>query len=352
MKSLLFADDTTLSKSGENLEELIQSVNEEFQKVATFFRDHKMALHPGKTKFLVFNSNEQMFENANFNIVINNNNPQEDDPGLKVNIDRISSQSDVPAIKFLGVYLDPKLNFKYHVSQIANKISRSLYVIQAAKNLLTKKALKTLYYSLIHSHLVYAIHVWSSAPTSTLNCLVKLQKKAIRIINHAPYNCHTKPLFKQCEILPLMYLVKFFKILFMYDYTQKLLPKSFENLWLTNANRRNINPNYDRILRDDDLLYVPLTRLDHFSKFPLSEYPKIWNEYKSIVAAPTRNIFKIVLKDYFLSELNERVICNRLYFILYCRPCVVHSLMSLLSTKHFFTFVKKTICKYVHIKTI
>jgi hypothetical protein len=112
MKSLLFADDTTLSKSGENLEELIQSVNEEFQKVATFFRDHKMALHPGKTKFLVFNSSEQMLANANFNIAINNNNPQEDDPSLKVNIDRISNQSDVPAIKFLGVYFphkkDPK----------------------------------------------------------------------------------------------------------------------------------------------------------------------------------------------------------------------------------------------------
>jgi hypothetical protein len=98
----------------------------------------------------------------------------------------------------------------------------------------------------------------------------------------------------------------------MFDYTQNLLPKSFENLWITNASRRNINPNYDRILRDDDLLYVPPTRLDHFSKFPLSEYPKIWNEYKTIVAAPTRNIFKHVLKDYFLSELNERVICNRL----------------------------------------
>jgi hypothetical protein len=53
MKSLLFADDTTLSKSGENLEELIQSVNEEFQKVATFFRDHKMALGKQNFSFLI-----------------------------------------------------------------------------------------------------------------------------------------------------------------------------------------------------------------------------------------------------------------------------------------------------------
>jgi hypothetical protein len=41
MKTLLFADDTTLSKSGENIEELIQSVNEEFQKVVTFLGSTK-----------------------------------------------------------------------------------------------------------------------------------------------------------------------------------------------------------------------------------------------------------------------------------------------------------------------
>jgi hypothetical protein len=272
-----------------------------------------MALHPGKTKFLVFNASELTLENYNFNVVINNNNLYEDDPNLKIKIERISNHSDVPAIKFLGVYLDPKLNFKYNISKIASKISRSLYVIQAAKNFLTQKALKTLYFSLIHSHLVYAVHVWSSAPDSTLNCLVKLQKKAIRIINKAPYNCHTEPLFKKCEILPLMCLVKFFKIMFMYDYSHNLLPKSFDNVWVSNAVRRNFNQiNNDRILRDDDSLYIPRSRLEHFSKFPLNDYPKIWNEFKSVVMAPTRNIFKRLLKEHFLSQLQERVICDRL----------------------------------------
>jgi hypothetical protein len=313
MKTLLFADDTTLSKSGENLEELVQAVNHEFQKVATFFREHKMALHPGKTKFLVFNSSEQTLADYNINIVINNNNSNEDDPNLKIKIERISNNMDVPAIKFLGVYLDPKLNFKYNISKIASKISRSLYVIQAAKNFLSLKALKTLYFSLIHSHLVYAVHIWSCAPDSTLNSIVKLQKKAIRIINNAPYNCHTEPLFKKCEILPFMYLVKYFKILFMYDYSHNLLPKSFDNLWVSNAVRRNINQNnYDRILRDDDSLYIPMSRLEHYSKFPLNDYPKIWNEYKPVVSAPTRNIFKNLLKVHFLSQLQDRVICDRL----------------------------------------
>jgi Reverse transcriptase (RNA-dependent DNA polymerase) len=309
MKTLLFADDTTLSESCDTVAELIQKVNTEFHKVVTFFREHKMALHPGKTKFIIFNANEQLLANQDVNIVINNNNFGENEPNLKFNIERICNLSEVPAIKFLGVSLDPKLNFKLHISNIANKISRSLYVIQSAKHVLTPKALKCLYYSLVHSHLVYAIHIWSSAPNSVLNRLEKLQKKAIRIINGAPYNCHTEPLFKSCEILPLKYLVKFFKILFMYDYTNNLLPISFENTWNSNANRRNETV---RTLRDDDQLYVPLIRLEHFTKFPLAEFPKIWNEYSTIVNAPSRNIYKSLLKEYFLSLLNDRVVCERL----------------------------------------
>jgi hypothetical protein len=79
----------------------------------------------------------------------------------------------------------------------------------------------------------------------------------------------------------------------VYDYANNLLPISFENTWNTNAIRRN-RP--ERTLRNDAQLYIPLIRLEHFTKFPLAEFPKIKNEYKAIVSAPTRNTYKSVLK--------------------------------------------------------
>jgi hypothetical protein len=275
-----------------------------------------MALHPQKTKFLVFNASEQMLLDQNFRIFIDNNNENENFEHLKLSIERITSNSDPPAIKFLGVYLDPKLNFKFHLSQIANKISRALYVIQTAKNILTDLALKSLYYAMLHtgSHLIYGIHIWSSAATSTLNALEKLQTKAIRIISRANYNSHTEPLFKTLGILPLKMLANYFKILFMYDYINVQLPVSFNNLWLTNAEQREVeNTVNPRVLRDDNLLYVPYVRLEHYKNFPLDEYPRIWNEFNHSVASNSRNSFKYLLKnEYFLSKLSNVVNCNRM----------------------------------------
>ena len=51
--TLLFADDTTLFLSADTLDDLFTLANSEFKKVVTFFRAHKMSLHPAKTKYIL-----------------------------------------------------------------------------------------------------------------------------------------------------------------------------------------------------------------------------------------------------------------------------------------------------------
>ncbi len=95
----------------------------------------------------------------------------------------------------------------YHISTIRKKISSSLYFMRSARNILSKKSLTSIYYSLIHSHLIYGIQVWSSCNNDYINGLFKLQKKAIRIIHSLPYNGHTESYFKKSNILPLPKLI-------------------------------------------------------------------------------------------------------------------------------------------------
>jgi hypothetical protein len=99
----------------------------------------------------------------------------------------------------------------------------------------------------------------------------------------------------------------------MYDYCNNLLPISFKNIWLTNAEKRNLeNEASERNLRDDNLFYVPYARLQQFFKFPLSDLPRTWNNFNNEVVANSRNSYKNLLKEHFLSKLSEIVICDRL----------------------------------------
>ena len=83
--------------------------------------------------------------------------------------------------------------------------------------------MKILYFSLVHPHLFYGILAWGNANPAVLNTTIKLQKRAIRIINNAGYNSHTDPLFKISGILKVRDLYQY-QTLFMLDYNNNRLP--------------------------------------------------------------------------------------------------------------------------------
>jgi hypothetical protein len=91
--------------------------------------------------------------------------------------------------KLLGIHLDETLSFDYHAKYLCSKLNKSLYCINKSKNFLTNNALKTLYYSLIHSHLSYCTSILSCTSNSNIQSIYKIQKKAIRIITKSGLYC-------------------------------------------------------------------------------------------------------------------------------------------------------------------
>ena len=180
--TLLFADDSNFLISGNNFHELKSKLNIELKKISDWFRSNEMSVNPNKTKFMIFNKKENTVDWNSLNIKLNFNNDNEADPEKIKQLSYVNSKSDIPAIKFLGVYIDSALNFKYHIDYLRRKISNSLYLVNRAKNILNLDTLKMLYHSFINSHLLYCIPAWSCGLESTLEPLIKLQKKAIRIV--------------------------------------------------------------------------------------------------------------------------------------------------------------------------
>jgi len=217
--SLLFADDTTLLMSHTDIHQLIQTVNQEFYKVVSFLRMHKLSLHPDKTKFMIF-SNSPQVKNMEINIAINFNNLNENHPTLISSITPVTQDDEIPAIRFLGVFFDPNLSFNYHIKLLSSKLSRAMYMLRSAKNLLDYESLRSIYYALFHSNLIFGLPIYSCTASKNLKKITSLQKSAIRVITKSKYNAHTEPLFKKCSILPIDKLIYFFNIQIMQQYKQ------------------------------------------------------------------------------------------------------------------------------------
>ena len=313
--TLLFADDTTLMASNKNLQELNVFVNTEFKKVTDYFRKNKLCLHPMKTKYIVISQSVEA-TNFNFNIEINNNNF--DFYSVLCNkelihpIVRVTTDSETPAIKFLGVFIDPNLNFRYHTNHISKKITNALYFLRTSKNVLTPSALKSLYFSLVHCHLIYALPIWSSTTQNILENLETKQKIAIRIISHSKYNAHSEPIFKKLNILPLNLLIESSKLIFMQQYIQGYLPSTFTGEWSTIIERRR---GEDQVrIRNDENFFIPFARTNFVERLPFCSFPRAWSNFNIYELTIIRNKveFKLKLKKHFLSLLSDTIVCQRL----------------------------------------
>lgn len=310
LKNSLFADDTMLFDSHEDLSLLTSRINVEFQKVIAFFNQNKLALHKDKTKFMVFFKNNRV-PSPQINFNYNSPSSPTSDPNLIYPMLCVNDQPE-PRIKFLGVMIDPFLTFKEHAKSINKKLSTGLYFLRTAKNFLNERSLKFLYYALIHCHLIYAIHIYSSTSENILKSLLTQQKKAIRIITKSRFNEHTEPLFKKLQILPFPQLCDFFKLQFMHSFKNNFLPNSFNNSWVTNRIRRENQAEIE--LRNDDELYIPFVRTNNFFKFPLISFPRLWNNFESEDIKFIRNKieFNEKLKHFFVEKLNSIPNCSRL----------------------------------------
>jgi hypothetical protein len=263
-------------------------------------------------------SNSLTAKNASVNLFINNNNSLvSPDQNLVHPISQVLSSSATPSVKFLGVYFDTELNFKYQIHHICSKISRALFV--RCKNLLSSHSLKTLYYSLVHCHLIYGIQIWGYSSATSINTLFKKQKAAIRIVCQEKHSAHKKPLFKSLLILPLPTLVEFFKLQFMQQYVRgpSRFPSTTSGLPIR-AHRAQATP---MVLRNDAEFFIPTSRHAQCSLLPYHSFPCSWGYFDqpnpTISILRNKKEFNTELKTYFIKKLSSAFLCNRLF----CPSC-------------------------------
>ena len=129
--------------------------------------------------------------------------------------------SPVSNCKYLGIHLDDRLTFKYHIQHINSKISRHTGLLYKTKDNLPIKTRLEFYYAYIYPFLSYNTIIWGCAYSTHIQPLFVQQKRTVRIIANAGFRDHTDPLFKQLKILKLEDIYNFQLGTFMYQARQR-----------------------------------------------------------------------------------------------------------------------------------
>ena len=127
------------------------------------------------------------------------------------------------------------LREKSHINYVCKIISKSIGIIYRSRSELSTKTKLSLYYTLVYPYLSYCNIVWSSTYITSLNRILLLQKRALRVIANSDYRTHLAPLFIHLNILDIYKVNSFHIAKFMFLYNQRLLPWFFLDLFLTST---------------------------------------------------------------------------------------------------------------------
>ena len=169
--------------------------------------------------------------------------------------------------------------------------------------MLPTHVMTTLYNTLILTHLSYCCMVWGNTFKTHLHRLFITQKKALRTVCNAPFNCHTNHLFSECKILTISDLVLMYTYSFMYQYNSNTLPDIFNGFFHTNA---YYHSHFTRQYADLHQ-FLPKTTISQNSL--RCNRIKLWNNLDSdIKLSKTVNKFKKLLKNDMLVQYKSHPI--------------------------------------------
>ena len=159
-----------------------QAINSELPKLALWFRSNLLSLNVLKTNFINFKGRKSTGNQC---------------LQVKLNGTQIERKT---CTKFLGVYINEKLDWSDHVKHIITPISRNIGILYKVRYFVSDKILLMLYNTLFLPYILYCNMLWATCKTATNNILF-LQKEGHSCMHSIWFPRPHNPIICQIEML-------------------------------------------------------------------------------------------------------------------------------------------------------
>ena len=237
-KTRHFADDTNLLISNNSLKQLKKHLNFDLRQLCNWLKANKISLNCSKTEYMIFrHPNKQI----NYELKI-----------------KINGKKLVPSknVKYLGIVLDPHLNWSFQADILATKLTRAAGMLSKIRHYVPDNTLRSIYFGIFSSLLTYASQVWGQFFNKHVSRLQLIQNKAIKIINFGKFRDSVTPLYQKSRILKLTDHVKLQNFLFVHNTLRGNIPLPLKNYFQISADTYS----YDTRAAGQHKLVLPKAR--------------------------------------------------------------------------------------------
>ena len=195
--------------------------------------------------------------------------------------------------RLLGVYIDENLNWSAHIDYLCSNISSKISLLRQPSQYVPQNVQKLFYQSCIIPLIDYGSVIWGSTSSSNLDRLLKLQKRAARIILKADFGTPSVDMFRDLGWQSIENRLKYNKAILTYkalhDQTLEYVSKLLKPVSQTHGLNLRSSENGD--------LHMPLAQTALYSGAFSCSAPKLWNSLpQSVKNCDTPNSFKKSLK--------------------------------------------------------
>ena len=152
----MFADDTTLIKSGKRVDPLL---SQEINCVRDWFSSNKLTVNPEKCEAMCFGYGKP--------------------DTIKIGVSELNYKA---SCRYLGVHLDKKLLFREHIDYVVKKLNKFCGLIYRVRHFYPRKCLLMFYNSFAKSVICYGLLVYGSAAKTNLQKIECAQRRILRAI--------------------------------------------------------------------------------------------------------------------------------------------------------------------------
>ena len=171
-------------------------------------------------------------------------------------------------LSFLGIIIDDKCNWNYHINYIRTTLSRSIDIINKIKHKIPLKNRIQIYHSIFESHVNYCSSIWGSTFLSNIQPIIIFQN---RVITNSlfSFNLDIDTIYKKFNLLKFQDIIKINILKYINRYMNKSLPIILQYLFTHNSN----------IYKHLSTQLVLPKIITHRKSFCLTDKaPEIWNE--------------------------------------------------------------------------